>query len=167
MQNDFVQKLDDSSDFPDIFEAVKEGVEEVTGKSRAGLMLGLADLGGNKQFFLGAYYPVSSNIIVMNTFPLKSIRESRQELLKPYIFTVLMHEYIHTLGYHDEELARKITFEICESLLGENHLATQLAKDITKFMPYFAYSNYGYFPQTEPEIRLVTGFDKGNLTYVS
>ncbi|MBI4044468.1 MAG: hypothetical protein HY392_02045 [Candidatus Diapherotrites archaeon] len=167
MQNDFAQKLEGSDGFPDIFEVVKEGVEEVTGKSRAGLMLGLADLGGSPQFFLGAYHVVASNIIVMNTFPLRSIRESRRELLKPYIFTVLMHEYIHTLGYHDEELTRKITFEICERLLGQNHLATRLAKDVTQFMPHFAYSNYGYFPPTEPRIRLVEGFDRGSVTYVS
>lgn len=167
MENEFAQKLEDSKDFPEIFEVVKEGVEKVTGKSRAGLMLGLADLGGSPGSFLGAYYPISSNIIVMNTFPLKSIRESREELLKPYIFTVLMHEYVHSLGWHDEDLTRKITYDVCQILLGNEHLATQLAKDITKFMPHFSYANYGYFPTQHPQIRLVEGFDRGNVTYVS
>ncbi len=166
-EKEFFEKLEKSDDFADIFEVVKEGVEKVTGKSRAGLMLGLADLGGSRQSFLGAYYPVASNIIVMNTFPLKAMREKSKALLKPYVFTVLMHEYIHSLGVMDEEMTRKITYSICQKILGETHLATQLAKDITRFMPHFSYSNYGYFPETHPEIRLVEGFDKGNVTYVS
>lgn len=167
MPRDFGLQLEACRDFSDIFELVKTGVQKTLDKSRAGLMLGLANLGGSSGFFLGAYYTLDSNMIVMNVFPLKRIQETDSKLFKPYVFHVLLHEYLHSLGWHDEETTRKITREICERLLGKDHLASQLATDINRFLPNFSYANVGWFPKTEPEIYLVSGFDKGHLTYVS
>lgn len=167
MRNDFAEKLESCADFADIFELVKTGVEKTLEKSRAGLMLGLANLGGSRSFFLGAYYTLDSNMIVMNSFPLKRIRETNLQLFKPYVFHVLLHEYIHSLGWHNEETTRKLTRNLCEKLLGKDHLATQLASDINKFLPNFSYADIGWFPREEPEIFIVSGFDKGHLTYVS
>ena len=163
----FESRLLQCIDFADIFELVKEAVETVAGKSRAGLTLGIADLGGSRQQFLGAFYPFPSNIIVLNSFPIKRLQETKKELLKPYVFTVLLHEYIHTLGYLEESETRKITFKICSKVFGLRHLSTELARDISKFLPEFSYPNFEWFPQKQPEIKLVEGFDKGNVTYVA
>ncbi len=163
----FAQRLGKSADFADIFELVKQAAQDVIGKCRAGLMLGLADLGGSRVQFLGAYYPFPSNIIVMNSFPIKRLMEKRKELLKPYVFTVLLHEYIHTLGYLDELETRKITFNICSKIFGQRHLSTELARDISKFLPELSFAKVGWFPDTHPEIKLVEGFDKGSITYVA
>ncbi|MFQ6061542.1 MAG: hypothetical protein ACE5KV_09700 [Thermoplasmata archaeon] len=62
---------------------------------RAGLMLGIADLGNHPRGFLGAFYPVATNIIVLNRVPLNWIKETNPELYKPYVFHVLLHEYVH------------------------------------------------------------------------
>jgi len=43
----------------EIFENVKEVVRINEGRSRAGLMLGLQELGASLSGFVGAYYPVS------------------------------------------------------------------------------------------------------------
>lgn len=163
----FENRLLQCLDFADIFELVKEAVETVTGKSRAGLTLGLADLGGSRTKFLGAFYPFPSNIIVLNSFPLKRLQEKRKKLFKPYVFTVLLHEYIHTLGCLDEAETRQRTHKVCSKVFGLGHLSTELARDITKFLPEFSYPNVGWFPQKQPEIKLVDGFDKGNITYVA
>ena len=164
---DYKKSLQKAKSFAEIFQLVKEAVRGYTGNYQAGLLLGLSDLGSYENAYLGAFYSFDANTIVINKRPLNKIKKANPSLYNPYIFHVLLHEYIHSLGYHDEELTRKITFEICDRLLGGNHLATRLAKDITQFMPHFAYSNYGYFPRGEPQIRLVEGFDRGNLTYVS
>lgn len=164
---DFSKKLEESSDFADIFEVVKEAVEKTLGKSRAGLMLGLADLGGSSQSYLGAYYPVASNIIVMNSFPLKSLSHSNKQLLKPYVFMVLAHEYIHSLDFLDEQLTRDLTHKTCMQTLGDKHVATQMAKDITQFLPALSFAGVGWFPDKPPEIKIISGFDKGHLTYVA
>src|SRR2546422_4295463 len=66
---DFNAKLDQARTLADVFELVKRAVEAVLGRTRAGLMLALADLGNHPQGFLGAFYPVASNVIVMNKVP--------------------------------------------------------------------------------------------------
>lgn len=167
MDKGFAERLEECSDFADTFELVKDSVEKTLHRSRAGLMLGLADLGGSDSYYLGAYYPIDTNIIVMNTLPVERIKESKPELLKPYVFHILLHEYLHSLGFLDEAQTRELTFRICARIFGKAHLATRLARDITEFLPALAYPGIGYFPKREPRIKLVSGFDKGNLTYVS
>ncbi|KPQ42420.1 MAG: hypothetical protein MPEBLZ_03049, partial [Candidatus Methanoperedens nitroreducens] len=51
-------------------------------------MLGLANLGNHPEGFFGGFYPVGSNVIVMNKIPLERIKETRLELYKPYAFHV-------------------------------------------------------------------------------
>jgi len=167
MQEEFSEKLNECSDFTDIFELVKEGVEETLDRSRAGLMLGLSNMGGSRRHFLGAYYPVASNIIVMNTFPIKIIEETNPKMLKPYVFHILLHEYLHSLGYLDEATVRELTFKICTKLFGEKHLSSKLARDISAFLPQLSYPGIDFIPEKQPEIFIVKGFDKGNLTYIS
>jgi len=163
----FSKRLDSCNDFADVFEVVKDGVEKVLGKSRAGLMLGLANLGGSSGYYIGAYYPIDSNIIVLNTFPLKRIMETGKELFKPYVFSVLLHEYLHSLDYLDEAHVRRLTYAVCARLFGKEHNASRLSYDISQFLPFLSYPEYGWFPKKEPDIKIVQGFDKGNLTYVS
>ena len=167
MGKSFSEELERCADFADIFELVKTGVEKTLDRGRAGLMLGLANFGGGPGQFLGGYYTVDSNLIVLNSFPLDLIRKKDERLLKPYIFHVLLHEYIHSLGYHDEARTREITGKICEKLFGSSHPSARMATKISAFLPLFAYDGIGWFPDREPEIRIVRGFDKGHLTYVS
>ena len=108
----------------DIFENVKDAVRKSEGRSRTGLMLGMQELGSTQNGFIGAYFPVASNIIVINKTPLRRIIETNPQLLKPYGFHVLLHEYIHALGYLDEEITKRKTYEISKENFGENHIIT-------------------------------------------
>ena len=97
-------------EFIEIFEEVKQVVKKSEGRSRAGLMLGLQELGSPLNGFIGAYYPVASNIIVVNKTPIRRIIETKPELIKPYGFHILLHEYIHSLGFLDETITRHKTY---------------------------------------------------------
>ena len=142
------------------FEEVKKVVQKTEGKSRAGLMLGLQEIGASLDGFVGAYYPVASNIIIVNKTPLRRILETNKTLLKPYAFHVLLHEYIHTLGCLDEETTEQKTYEISKKQFGEHHIITELSIDIRKFFPSLVYPIYGWIPLKEtPLIELVQGFD--------
>ncbi len=163
----FAEKLEDCKTFSQIFSLVKEAVENHLEKSRTGLMLGISNLGGSSSFFIGAYYAVDSNIIVLNEFPLKVINEKNPELMKPYVFQVLLHEYLHSLDYLDEATVRKLTYIICEKFFGKGHIVSKLVKDISAFLPQLAYPNFGWFPEKEAEIYVVEDFDMENLSYVS
>jgi len=87
----YPKKLETAKDLADIFEIVKEAVQARTGLSRAGLMLGLAELGGSGNSFIGGLYPVATNIIVMNKGPMQRILQDAPHLYKPYVFHILLH----------------------------------------------------------------------------
>jgi hypothetical protein len=165
MIKDFSAQLDEARTLADIFEVVKSAVLKCMGKSRAGLMLGMANLGNSPQTFLGAFYPVGSNVIVMNKIPLQRIQETRPELFKPYAFHVLMHEYIHTLGYLDESLVRSKVRDVTVQALGPDHLAARLAADTHDFFQHLVYPDTAWEPD-EDKIDLVSGFDRSSTAYI-
>ena len=76
MDEYLIKLLENAESLSDIFEVVKATVERSTGMSRGGIMLGLANLGNQPNGFFGAFYPVGSNIIVMNQVPLQRIKET-------------------------------------------------------------------------------------------
>lgn len=152
-------------DLIEIFEDVKEAVKKIEDRSRAGLMLGLQELGTSPSGFIGAYFPVASNIIVINKTPLRRIIDTNLKLFKPYIFHVLLHEYIHSLGFLDERITEQKTYDISKRHFGEKHVITQLASDMKKFFPNLVYPNYGWLPPKGiPSIELVYGFDRSNTS---
>lgn len=154
------ERLDGTKDLPGIFELVKTAVRKTTGLERAGLMLGMANLGGGADGMIGAFYPLATNIIVMNSLPLRRIEETDPSLYKPYVFHILLHEYLHTLGIIDEQATRSKTLEISERTFGKEHPVTQLAANLSKFMPKLVYPVYGWQPQGEFHLELVKGFDR-------
>jgi len=153
-------ELQGAKDLPDIFELVKTAVRRTTGLERGGLMLGMANLGGGADGLIGAFHPLTTNIIVMNSLPLRRIKETEPALYKPYVFHILLHEYLHTLGVIDEEATRRKTLEVSEKTFGKDHPVTQLAADLSKFMPKLVYPVYGWKPQGEFQMELVKGFDR-------
>ena len=148
------------------FEEVKKAVRKNWGKSRAGLMLGLQEIGATLEGFIGAYYPVASNIIILNKTPLRRIIDTNLNLLKPYAFHVLLHEYIHSLGFLDERITRHKTYEISKKHFGEDHLTTKLSIDIKQFFPNLVYPIHGWSPpETTPVIEVIKGFDWSNTNH--
>ncbi len=165
-KRDFNTRLENARTLPDIFELVKAAVWECQKKSRGGLMLGLANLGNHPQGFFGAFYPVGSNVIVMNKIPLERIKETRLELYKPYAFHVLMHEYLHTLGYMSESGVRQMVHEITREVFGEEHLATRIAANTSRFFGNLVYPDAAWQPD-DSTMELVDGFDRGSASYIS
>lgn len=159
----FVQRLNEANTLPEIFEVVKEAVLISTGMSRAGLMLGLADMGGNAIGMVGGLYPVATNIIVMNRAPMALLAKD-QDRYRAYCFHILLHEYLHSLGFMDEAEVRRRAYQISKSTLGPGHIATMMAIDLSKFLPQV---NYGVPKDLEGEldIELVSGFDRSNCGY--
>ncbi len=88
----------------------------------------------------------------MNKTPIRRIMETKPGLLKPYVFTTLLHEYLHSLGYLDEPDVRKLACSITSRLFGSS-IETELACNMKKYMGYLAYP--GGFPQTENEVQVV------------
>lgn len=64
-------------------------------------MLGMADLGSHPKGFLGGFFTVGSNVIVLNKNPVQRITGTMPTLHKHYAFHVLLHEFIHSFRYLD------------------------------------------------------------------
>jgi hypothetical protein len=165
-ESNFHARLENAKTLADIFEVVKSAVWMSQRKSRAGLMLGLANLGNHPQGFFGGFYPVGTNVIVMNKVPLERIKETRPELYKPYIFHILMHEYLHTLGYLSESGVRLMVLQITREVFGDEHLATKIAEDTNVFFKNLVYPDAAWQPD-DMKMELVEGFDRGSTNYIN
>lgn len=159
------QRLEKCGTLADMFELVKEVVRKRRGWERAGLMLGLADLGSAPGSMLGGYYTVGTNMIVMNKAPLARVMRTMPKLYKPYAFYVLMHEYLHSLGILDEDAARRVALGISEEAFGVKHLVSRIAADLGRFVPFLSWPDIAWRPENV-RIELVEGFDRGSVSYI-
>jgi hypothetical protein len=162
----FSKSLEKAKDFSEIFSLVKFCVRRFLGKERTGLILGLAELGGNSNFFIGALHPVGSNFIILNKTPLKIVRAFRPELYNAYCFVMLLHEYLHSIGILDEREVRYLTSLICEKTFGQNHPTSLISKDLTSIFPEIIFASQNWKPREISEIEIVKDFEKENLNYI-
>ena len=166
--NKIALELAGYDNFPDIFELVKRVVKRFLNRHRAGLMLGLVSLGMKKGYFIGAFHPVGSNIIVVNKAPLKiAMEKTEKKIYNSYCFLMLLHEYLHSLGYLDEDKVRELTEEVCQLAFGDSHPATLMAKKgVAAYFPKVT-----HFPQeaelpSDLYVELVRDFDKSSSQYI-
>ncbi len=162
----FTEKLNDAEGPGDIFELVKEAAWKTRGIGRAGLSLGLIELGSGEHAWIGGFHQLGSNLIVMNKAPIRSITLKSPGLFKPYMFNVLLHEYIHSLGYMDESLTRRTVHEITEELFGSKHTAAKMSKDMGQFIPELSHAPEGFEPGENAPIELVPDFDRSCTEYI-
>jgi hypothetical protein len=161
-QMQFVEKIANLKDFDETFELVKAVVLQKFKLHRAGLTLILQMMPSS----LGAYHMLGSNAIVVNTYlltTLKRIVQSTEEY-NSYIFMVLSHEYLHSLGIVDENTVRQMTFELCKWMLGNDHTATKMAKN----GPSAIYPELRSLMQSQfgRDFQVVKNFDRSNQTYI-
>jgi len=146
-KRDYPKRLDQCKDFTDIFALVKRAVKETIGETRSGLMLVLADLPDQ----VSAFHEVGSNSIVLNNRILDSIIHSSRTFreVKSYIFSVLLHEYLHSLGHLDELEVKELAGQIVSETFGENHPTLKFS---TGALPT---RRIGRIREGEPEIPII------------
>lgn len=114
-------ELEQAKSYGDIFTIVKKAVKRSLGEHRVGLMLYL----GNLPLKVGAFHPIGTNDIVLNRRLLKGIKSELKH--KAYIFSILLHEYLHSLGYVDERQVRGLTYKVCVDNFGSEHPVVEAA----------------------------------------
>lgn len=161
-------ELEGYDDLADIFELVKRVVRRYLNCHRAGLMLGLVNLGMKRGYFIGAFHPVGSNIIVMNKAPLKiASKTTEKKVYNAYCFLLLLHEYLHSLGYIDEKEVQELTEEICQQAFGNNHPAAVMARSgVEEYFPRVAHFPLENEPPSDVFIELVRNFEKSSSKYI-
>jgi len=161
-------KLEECDNLADIFELVKDSVKKFLGQHRAGLMLGLANLGMRRGSFVGAFHPIGSNIIVMNKAPFDvALRTTDKKVFNAYCFHLLLHEYLHALGYVSEEEVRDLVHRICGLALGKDNPATVMAeRGLAFYFPKATYFSQNTRIPKDIQIELIKDFDKSSAGYI-
>ncbi len=73
---------------------------------------------GNLPMRVGAFHHIGTNDIVLNRRLLGQIRSLKE---KSNVFAILVHEYLHSLGFRDERRVRRLTHKICKENFGNAH----------------------------------------------
>ncbi len=154
--------LSSAEGFDSIFEMVKVAAEKTLGRHRAGLTLVLGDIPNN----VGAYHEMGSNAIVMNRNLLRIVEKLAKSRPKrnSYVFMILLHEYLHSLGYTSDRQVRALGRQISDEFLGQKHLAGEMAvRPLDQFFPdlekFFAFRDKG-------EYQTVRRFDSSSTPYI-
>jgi hypothetical protein len=149
-----VSILERPADYDQIFRVVRGAVRSVLGRERPGLGLGLANLPPT----IGAYWQVTGNLIVLNEGLVASMRAHASSPLElnAFVYVILAHEYLHSLGYLDERAVRRVTAEVTRAAFGAHHLATSMAEgDLWQQYPFLAWAPGG----DGQRLKVVTRFD--------
>jgi len=158
-RENFNEELERCRDYGDLFELVKKLVKRKIGRERAGLMLYL----GNLPLHIGALHGVGSNGIVINKRLLNAISFNSALEINSYILTLLMHEYLHSLGYMKERQVRRLVYEICKENFGENHPATRFALSLPRSKLLLLKPD---IEEKSPELEIVKNFERSHLSYI-
>jgi hypothetical protein len=156
------RRLENPADYDAVYRVVRAAVRQVLGTERPGLGLALSNLPPQ----LGAYWQVTGNLIVLNEGLVEAMREHARTPLEvnAFVFVVLAHEYLHALGYLDEEAVRRVTARVARGAFGPDHLATRMAEgNLWQMYPFLAYAP----PGNGRRFRVVRGFDLASSeTYI-
>ncbi|MDR4512043.1 MAG: hypothetical protein MRJ93_10120 [Nitrososphaeraceae archaeon] len=127
--------------------------------NRTGLNLVLQVMPSN----LGAYHILGSNMIVANSYLLEHVKNSNsREEYNCYVFTLIVHEYLHSLGIVNEYQVRKMTYKLCLDLFGKDHLTTKFAINPSSAFLLQALNRTSF----EDSYILVKNFDDKNQYYI-
>jgi len=157
------ERLEKASAYGDVWEIVKDSVRAVLKKYRVGMMLFLDDLPLN----LGAYHPVGTNNIIMNRTLLRLVEVATEKriFVNAFVYSILLHEYLHAVGYLSEGAVRPLVVRISEECFGYDHIVSQLARE----GPWSLLRGIPLDEVQAPKrvIEIVKDFEKSSQRYIS
>lgn len=155
-------RLDHARGYSEVWELVKDTVKTALGEHRVGMMLFLDDL----PIQLGAYHPVGTNNIVLNRMLVQVVEAATksQRLVNAFIYILLLHEYLHALGYVRETDARQLVYRVAKRSFSEEHIVSRLARTspwaLLKDVPL------SLIDAPKQVMEIVKDFEKSNQKYI-
>lgn len=119
-------RISKAESFGEVWEIVKDTVKDSLSEHRVGMMLFLDDL----PLHLGAYHPLGTNNIVLNRtlVQIVEVATKSKRLVNGFVYSLLVHEYLHALGHIPEAEVRSLVYKISRECFGEDHIVTSLAE---------------------------------------
>ncbi|MBN1682570.1 hypothetical protein JW865_03350 [Candidatus Bathyarchaeota archaeon] len=115
---------------------------------------------GNLPLNVGAFHPMGTNELVLNR---RLLNNKKGFEYQKHVFAILLHEYLHSLGFEDEQQVRKLTYKICIENFGKNSAIAEAA--LTG--PWVDLSEED-FDVIAPELNLelIKDFEKIDINYI-
>lgn len=119
-------RINRAEGFSEVWEIVKGTVKDSLGEHRRSMMLFLDNL----PLHLGAYHPLGTNNIVLNRTLVEIVEAATKSkrLVNAFVYSLLVHEYLHALGHVPEAEVRSLVYRISRECFGEDHTVTRLAE---------------------------------------
>lgn len=158
----YASRISKAGSFTEVWEIVKNTVEDCLGKHRVGMMLFLDDLPPH----LGAYHPLGTNNMVLNRTLIQIVESvtKSKDLVNAFIYSLLVHEYLHALGHVSEAEVRSLVYRVSRECFGEDHIVTKLAQE----SPWILLKEFPLRVIEAPksEMEIVKDFEKTNERYI-
>jgi len=132
---EYKEKIIKAKNVGQMFNIVKKLVKDYTGLQKTGISVGLENIEMYNGHFIGGLYNYKLNKLIVNKIPLKFLINKNPDFHNFYLFHILLHEYIHAVGFMDEVQTREVVFQITRDCFGDNHLLTHFALNLGKFLP--------------------------------
>jgi len=124
------KRIKDAVSIHELFEIVREIAGDYTGFKRERIKIRWADLSSGRNQLIGAFYNFMNNMIVINTSPVNALNKKNPDAVNYYLFHILLHEYIHSLGVTNERKTRWLAYRISMEYFGKEHMLTKIASNI-------------------------------------
>ncbi|NVM29590.1 MAG: hypothetical protein HWN65_12180 [Candidatus Helarchaeota archaeon] len=168
-------------EIPEIFEQVKNDVEEVISRHQSGYRLGLVSMGTEYKKYVGIILRDRRAggidiTILINLDPINSYLLEKQpnKIVRAYTYHILLYGYLSSLvsydghiciNIYDEPQCKKVTLEISKKIFKDpRHPAVILATKGTG-ASYFAYLPSSSVLKKGWHIEWIENFDKSSLNY--
>jgi hypothetical protein len=156
-------KLDEAQGFSEIWKLVKLTVQKSLGEHRVGMMLFLDDL----PLHMGAYHPLGTNNIVLNRALIELVEGTTKSrrVVNAFIYTLLLHEYLHALGHIPESEVSSMVYQISKESFGEYSPVSDMAKGgLRSILSNIPVNNVSL---SKRSMEIVRDFDKTSQPYIS
>jgi hypothetical protein len=110
---------------------------------------------------------MGTNGIVMNRTTLDMITHGARSLreINSYVYSILLHEYLHSLGYAEEREVRKLVYDVSLDTFGPGHPATQIAsKGPSAILLNIAPEDS---PNASPDFEVIPDLERSSQRYIS
>lgn len=155
-------RINRAEGFSEVWEIVKGTVKDSLGEHRRSMMLFLDNL----PLHLGAYHPLGTNNIVLNRTLVEIVEAATKSkrLVNAFVYSLLVHEYLHALGHVPEAEVRSLVYRISRECFGEDHIVTRLAEK----SPWALLREFPLRGINAPKraMEIVKDFEKSNEKYI-
>lgn len=140
IQRDFLSTYDSLTyeDFSGLYKFISKIVKTILNKEHPKILLGLLNLGFSREQFIGGFFLEGTNEIYLNRTALNIMKkETSSDHYKAYLIFLLLHEYLHAIGYLDEHKTMKLTTAILLAIFPKGYMLERLARNgLNQVFPY-------------------------------